>query len=87
MSKSCRSLSIKVRGRTSQLARRLGRCSGQAKGGLVFAGPTLPKTGAASGGVARQYGGALGKVAHCQAIVTGHDCGPRTHFPLLGAVD
>ena len=69
-----------------KLARRLVRCSGQAKGVLVLDDTTLPKKGDASVGVARQYCGALGKVANCQSIVTWHYCGPRAHIPLLGEV-
>lgn len=67
-----------------KLSRRLVRRSGKGKGVLVLDDTTLPKKGDASVGVARQYCGALGKVTNCQAIVTWHYCGPRTHFPLLG---
>ena len=69
-----------------KLVRRLVRGSGMGKGVLVLDDTTLPKKGEASVGVARQYCGALGKVANCQAIVTWHYCGPRAHFPLLGEV-
>jgi SRSO17 transposase len=69
-----------------KLSRRLVRRSGKGKGVLVLDDTTLPKKGNASVGVARQYCGASGKVANCQAIVTWHYCGPRAHFPLLGEV-
>src|SRR5882724_6122595 len=53
----------------------------------------LPKQGRGSVGVARQYSGALGKVANCQVVVSAHDVADEPtspapiHWPLTVQLD
>ena len=55
-------------------------------GAFVIDDTSFPKRGRHSVGVQRQYGGALGKKANCQAAVSVRYVSPRGHYPLTDGV-
>lgn len=60
----------------------LARTFADASGVFVLDDTTFPKAGSHSVGVQRQYCGALGKKANCQAAVSLHYVGRQGHVPL-----
>src|ERR687893_2021088 len=68
----------------TELAREADRLVGGEKASLVIDDTALPKKGALSVGVARQYCGQLGKKGNCQSLVS-LTLAPRDHDPRLRA--
>jgi SRSO17 transposase len=66
----------------SRLREQLFAGRGRASGVLVLDDTSLPKKGCHSVGVARQYCGALGKVANCQSVVSWLWAGEHVHWPV-----
>lgn len=62
--------------------RQLRARSASRRGFLLIDDTSIPKQGRESAGVARQYCGALGKVANCQVIVTAALSSDRAVWPL-----
>ena len=56
--------------KAEQVWRQLRTLIPEREGLLIFDGTSFPKQGPASVGVARQYCGALGKIANCQVATT-----------------
>lgn len=67
---ACQHVITYAPGQADVLWKRLRRVGPERRGVLILDGTSFPQQGTASVGGARQYGGALGKVANCQGAVT-----------------